>query len=79
MFGNASERSLADDDTTASITDTESSFDFELPDESQFLESSIRLTRSDMRSPQSDDTRGNSGSDTDHVLSEEEGMRQSTG
>ena len=50
----------------------ESSFDFDLPDESQFLETSIRLTRHDMKSPLSDDTKHNSESDTDHVMSDED-------
>lgn len=61
-----------------SVTESESSFDFDLPDESQFLESSIRLTRDDMRSPESDDTKRDSDSDTDHVLSRDDIMPNST-
>ncbi|XP_067950763.1 tyrosine-protein phosphatase non-receptor type 13-like [Watersipora subatra] len=52
-----------------SLTD-ESSFDFDLPDESQYLEASIRLTRRDMRSPLSN-VKHSSESDTDHVMSDE--------
>ena len=65
------------------VTESESSFDFDLPDESQYLESSIRLTRNDMRSPdaaaESDDTKhGSDDSDTDHVLSRDDIMPNST-
>lgn len=60
------------------MTESESSFDFDLPDESQFLESSIRLTRDDMRSPESDNTKHDSDSDTDHILSRDDIMPNST-
>lgn len=75
---NLSPKSVTDD--TQSLTTDESSMDFDLPDESHFLESSIRLTREDMKTPlQSDHTaRLDSDSDTEQIYSRDEILPNST-
>lgn len=68
-------------DSEVSVTDTvteDSSVDFDLPDESQFLEASIRLTRKDINFAQSDDLNDNSSSDTDYVISDDDIVPNST-